>query len=114
MASPFAILRELNGKIAVLDLPDQNTMTFYHYVEEMYGVPYRYMKTFTGEYTGSNGKTEVRTYGLFVRDIEKKVLTHVNPAGELMWNNGLYKSFRPHEGTGLRVISASKAESVLH
>ncbi len=104
--SPFAILRELDGTIAVLDLPDQNSMTFYHYVEEMHKVPYRYMKPFTGQYTDEEGKTEIRTYGLFVRDIEKNVLTYVNPTGELLWENGLYTGFKPYEGLGLRVISS--------
>ena len=33
--SPFSVLRKMNGRIAVLDLPDQNSMTFYHHVEEM-------------------------------------------------------------------------------
>jgi aminoglycoside 3-N-acetyltransferase len=33
--SPFAMLRSMGGEIAVLDLPDQNSMTFYHHVEEM-------------------------------------------------------------------------------
>jgi len=106
--SPFAILSELDGKIAVLNLEDQNSMTFYHYVEEMQNVDYRYHKTFTGEYTDQEGQTEIRTYGLFVRDIEKGVFTQVNPVGELMWENGLYQGARPGAGCGLRVISAQK------
>lgn len=104
--SPFGILHELNGKIAVLNLPDQNSMTFYHYVEEMHNVPYRYHKTFTGRYTDLNGKTEERTYGLFVRDIEKGVMTHVDPMGELLWEEGLYSGSRYDKGAGLRVVSA--------
>ena len=32
--SPFGRLHKLDGKIASLDLEDQNSMTFYHYVEE--------------------------------------------------------------------------------
>lgn len=104
--SPFALLRELNGKIAVLNLSEQNSMTFYHHVEEMTNVTYRYHKSFTGEYTDQNGNTEVRTYGLFVRRIDKGVLTHVNPAGEVLWEKGLYSGCRPGEGCGLRVISA--------
>ena len=28
--SPFALIHNLNGKIASLDLDDQNSMTFYH------------------------------------------------------------------------------------
>jgi aminoglycoside 3-N-acetyltransferase len=106
--SPFAILHEMNGKIAVLDLPDQNSMTFYHYIEEMNRVSYRYHKTFTGEYTDLNGCKETRTYGLFVRNIEAGVITHVNPTGELMWEKGLYSGYKPGEGCGLRVVAAQK------
>jgi aminoglycoside 3-N-acetyltransferase len=83
-------------------------MTFYHHIEEMHKVPYRYYKTFSGQYTDQNGMTEVRTYGIFVRDLKKEVLTHVNPVGELLWERGLYIGFRPQEGSGLRVISARK------
>ena len=106
--SPFAILKTMNGKIAVLDLPDQNSMTFYHHVEEMNQVDYRYHKTFTADYTNSQGETTAKTYGLFVRNIEKGVLTYVDPTGEMMWENGLYSGDRPKQACGLRVIPAQK------
>ena len=106
--SPFAILRQLNGKIASLDLDDQNSMTFYHHVEEMQQVPYRYMKTFEGPYTDYDGTSENKSYTLYVRDIERGVETNCNPAGELMWENGLYSGFRPKQDCGLRVIDANK------
>ena len=106
--SPFALLREMNGKIASLDLPDQSSMTFYHHIEEMHEVNYRYHKIFTANYTDAYGNTSERAYSLFVRDIEKGVLTHVNPAGDLMWDQGLYKGYKPNEGCGLRIISARK------
>lgn len=104
--SPFAKLREMNGRIAVLDLPEQNSMTFYHHVEEMHKVDYRYHKEFTGSYIGKSGGSETKTYSLFVRNIEKGVLTHVEPAGELMWRAGLFSGCRLNEGCGLRTISA--------
>lgn len=104
--SPFGLLREMKGRIAVLDLSDQASMTFYHHVEEKHEVPYRYHKTFTGEYTDAAGSTVSRTYGLFVRNIEDGVRTHVNPAGELMWQEGLYRGHRPGVGCGLRTVSA--------
>jgi len=106
--SPFSVLKNLDGKIAVLDLPDQNSMTFYHYVEEMHDVDYRYHKQFTADYSEQSGATESRTYGLFVRNIENGVLTHVDPAGELMWDQGLYSGSRPNEDSGLRIVSAQK------
>jgi aminoglycoside 3-N-acetyltransferase len=104
--SPFGLLRELNGKIGVLDLPDQNSMTFYHHVEEMLQVPYRFMKNFTGQYTDARGHSRETTCRMFVRDLDRGVTTHVNPAGELMWAAGLYMGDRPGTGTGLRVVSA--------
>jgi aminoglycoside 3-N-acetyltransferase len=105
--SPFAVLRTANGKIAVLDLDDQNSMTFYHHVEEMHAVPYRYHKQFTGLYTDADGDKSERTYGLFVRDLERGVRTDVDRMGELLWEKGLYRGDRPWQGDGLRTISAA-------
>ena len=105
--SPFAVLRQLDGKIAVLDLEDQNSMTFYHHTEEMNEVPYRFHKKFTAPYTDANGATAERTYGLFVRNLEMGVLTDVNPMGEILWQKGLYHGDRAKEGNGLRTISAN-------
>jgi aminoglycoside 3-N-acetyltransferase len=105
--SPFGILHREGGKIGILDLPDQDSMTFYHYVEEAHSAPYRYHKRFTGAYTDANGETSDRTFGLFVRDIARGVLTDVNPMGERLWQKGLYEGFRPGVESGLRVIEAS-------
>lgn len=106
--SPFGMLKRLDGKIAVLDLPDQHSMTFYHHVEECMQVPYRYFKDFTAPYTGSDGVTAERTYSLYVRDLEMGVCTHVDPCGELMWQAGLYHGSRPLQGSGLRTIRAQQ------
>jgi len=106
--SPFAILREIDGKISVLDLPDQSSMTFYHHVEEMLEVQYRYHKRFTGKYINMDGDEDIKSYGLYVRDIEKGVKTYVDPVGELLWKEGLYAGFRPGEGSGLRIASAER------
>lgn len=111
--SPFAMLRQLDAKIASVNLYDQNSMTFYHHVEEMHNVPYRFHKRFTAPYTDLNGVTEERTYGLFVRNLELGTLTHVNPCGELMWQAGLYSGCRPEEGSGMRVVSARKMYDVV-
>ncbi|TAK64079.1 MAG: AAC(3) family N-acetyltransferase [Methylobacter sp.] len=106
--SPFGILHRHGGKIGGLDLPDQNSMTFYHYVEESLDVPYRYHKTFTGQYIDEIGVESTQTFGLFVRNIEQGVITHVDPMGEILWKKKLYTGCRPKEGSGLRVISAPK------
>jgi len=104
--SPFAILKELGGKIGVLDLPDQNSMTFYHHVEEMEHVPYRHYKEFSGLCTDRDGLQSERTFSLFVRNLERGVVTDVDPMGERLWQLGLYSGDRPGEGFGLRMIYA--------
>ena len=35
-------------------------------------------------------------YSIFVRDLDKGIITCVNPAGELLWSQGLYQGSRPN------------------
>jgi aminoglycoside N3'-acetyltransferase len=65
--SPFAVLRQLEGSIASLDLEDRHSMTFHHHAEEMLNVPHRYFKTFLGRYTYGDEFSSVREYDSFVR-----------------------------------------------
>jgi len=104
LADIEAMLRDLDGKVAILDLSDLHSMTFYHHVEEMHRVPYRYHKTFTADYVNWNGERGERTFGLFVRDTDLGVKTHVDPMGEILWEKRLYTGDRPHQGAGMRVI----------
>ncbi len=105
--SPFAMLRSFEGKIAVLNLPDQNSMTFYHHVEEMAKAPYRFHKNFRGLYTDLDGKSEEKEFRLFVRDLDHGVITDVHLMEEHLWKLGLYKGCQRGQGCGLRTISAN-------
>ena len=73
--SPFGMLRDLDGKIAVLDIVENGSMTFHHHVEEMMLVDYRYMKYFEGDYIDSTGLKTKKSYSIYVRDLESKVET---------------------------------------
>lgn len=121
--SPFAMLHRMNGKIAVIDLPDQNSMTFYHYVEEQHQVPYRFLKTFMADYTDESGYTETKPYQIYVRDFDKKVETNVGEMEKILWDSGIYKGNQ----TGMRtanaaeiytavsdIITSGKAENILY
>lgn len=83
-------------------------MTFYHYVEECKRVDYRFFKQFSGRYTDFDGSESEKTYALYVRDIEKRTITHVDPMGEHLWEQNLYSGNRPKVGSGLRVIDAEQ------
>ena len=102
--SPFAKLLELDGKIASIDLDDQNSMTMYHFVEEMAEVDYRYFKTFTGQYENLKGSVSQEDYTLFVRDLGRGIKTDVNRMGEIFWGEELYRGKRPGVGNGMRSI----------
>lgn len=90
--SVFGKLRDLDGKIMVIGLSYTNSMTFFHHIEQMEGVDYRFLKQFTGEVTDENGKTYTDTFEMLVRDIDKGVVTEVDPMGELMEQAGVIKS----------------------
>lgn len=87
--SVFGRLRDLDGKIMVIGLSYTNSMTFFHHVEEMEGVDYRYMKSFTGSVTDWDGTTSVQTFTMLVRDIDRGVHTEVNPMGALLEQAGV-------------------------
>jgi aminoglycoside 3-N-acetyltransferase len=87
--SVFGQLRELDGKIMVIGLSYNNSMTFFHHVEEMQGVDYRYMKTFSGPVTDWDGSASEQSFTMLVRDIEKGVHTMVDPMGAQMEQDGV-------------------------
>lgn len=102
--SPFAKIKELDGKIAIIGLTDQYSMTSYHFVEEQNRVDYRYFKEFKGTYIDSDGKSAEKTYALYVRDLERGVTTDLDRMMEYLWQAGFYKGERPEEGYGMRTI----------
>lgn len=104
--SPFAILREMDAKICIVDLQDQESMTFYHHVEEMMEVEYRFHKLFKGMYENSEGLEYEREYSIFVRNLELGVVTNVNRMGGLLWDEGFYRGNLPGIGCGMRTIRA--------
>ena len=90
--SVFGKLHELDGKIMVIGLSYNNSMTFFHHIEQMEGVDYRFLKQFTGEVTDENGNTYTDTFEMLVRDIDKGVMTMVDPMGALMEEAGVIRS----------------------
>lgn len=87
--SLFAKLRILDGKIMVIGLIYNDSMTFFHHIEEMEGVDYRYLKAFTGMVTDENSNTFEDTFTMLVRDLDQGVQTRVDPMGDLMEEAGI-------------------------
>lgn len=90
--SVFGKLRDLDGKIMVIGLSYNDSMTFFHHIEQMEGVDYRFLKQFTGEVTDENGNTYMDTFEMLVRDMDNGVMTMVDPMGALMEQAGVIQS----------------------
>ncbi|MEX0692943.1 MAG: AAC(3) family N-acetyltransferase [Rhodospirillales bacterium] len=104
--SPFALVHELNGRIGALDLYDNECMSFYHHVEQAFGVPYRFIKDVAVDYTHADGTTSPRTFGYYARYWDNNIVTDVTRAGEELWNLRLYQGEKPGQGYGFRTIAA--------
>ena len=90
-SSVFGKLRDLDGKIMIIGLDYTHSLTFVHHVEQMEGVDYRFIKAFSGEVTDENGHTTTDTFYMLVRDLDKGVITEVNPMGALLEELGVVK-----------------------
>ena len=98
-----------DGKIAILDLPDQNSMTFYHYAEQTFKAKWRYNKKFRADYINFDGKiTNNLETSIFVRKIEKdfQIVTDVTGMQKRLEKKELYKSKIKNSIAGLRSINA--------
>ncbi len=68
--SPFHYMNIEKVDHLMIDIPFTKGYTFVHYVEELVRVPYRYEKEFTDKYVDENREETIRTYSMYVRDLD--------------------------------------------
>jgi len=76
--SLFAYFHKNRSKNLFIGIDYKNGFTFDHYAEETVGVNYRYYKYFIGDYTDRYGLKSTKKYKMYVRDLEKKIITGIN------------------------------------
>lgn len=94
--SIFGKLRQMNGKVVFFGA-HLSSCTFLHHIEQIYGVNYRYLKTFTGQvrcddYTYNNSVT------FFVRYLDRIVELDVSRLEDYLLKNNIMKSSSLGEG----------------
>jgi len=104
--SLFNWLLENEGKISILDLPDQNSMTFYHFVEEYHNVNWRFHKNFYGEYEDFDNNISKINASIFVRKINEGIVTDVTNMEKILWEKNLFKGHKHRSYFGLRSIKS--------
>ena len=106
--SLFNWITESDGKISIIDLPDQKSMTYYHHVEELKKVNYRFLKIFKGKYINFQNETDEITAEIFVRRTDYGVETQVNEMEKFLWSKNLYIGHNNSSHRGCRSIFARK------
>ena len=89
--SPFAYFEKVRAKNVIIDVPYNSCYTFIHYVEQKVGTAYRYEKTFTSEYIDEDGNSTIKSYSMYVRDLDMKVVNDMTEMGVIFEENGISK-----------------------
>ena len=96
--SIFNYLYEKNAKNLFIGLDYKEGFTFDHYIEEKNKVKYRFFKTFSGEYTDKENKKLIKSYKMFVRDLDLNSGTIINPIlDDIMIKANCYKKYKFNE-----------------
>jgi len=105
--SVFHKLLELDGKIIHIDKIYKGT-TFFHHIEEMIQVDYKFFKEFSGFVIDENGNKSKDTFELHVRDLERGVVTDVTKISKILEKEGVMKK----DKIGEAIVWHMKAKDV--
>lgn len=106
--SLFAWFEQVGALNLFINVSYQNSATFVHFVEERNQVPYRFIKSFTADYTDENGKTSPKTYTMFVRYLDREVITTIDPMDEIFVKEQAVKKAR-FISSELKLLDMKKA-----
>lgn len=102
--SVFGKLHKHRAKIVALGSSFLTSATFLHYIEEIHGVPYRYLKAFKG--TIKNGEKEYEDeYTFFVRYLDREVVLDTCRLENYLLENKLMKEVKLGNGM-VKVVQA--------
>lgn len=94
--SVFGIFHKKLGKIVFLGAPFQSC-TYIHYVEQTFGIPYRYIKTFTGIIKSKNNEYK-DSYTFNVRYLDKKAITDLSKIENYLLQSNFMKKVKVGNG----------------
>lgn len=86
---PWETLERVNAKVVLLG-SDFRSPSIFHMVEEREKVPYRYWKSFTGQYS-DHGIVSERTYRMYVRELDPAPLLNLSSLEQLLVKRNLIK-----------------------
>lgn len=95
--SIFAFLEEHNANLIRIGQMKTSALTNFHRAEQRAGLPVRFIKQFTGMYTGCDEICREKTYSMFVRKLEYTIRDRGDAVNEVMLKKGVIAQYC-HEG----------------
>ena len=90
--SIFTELYSYNIKYVFLGV-NLTAFTYLHHFEQEIGVPYRYLKYFTGSYIDRDSSLNNKTYSVYVRRLEDQPNYHLKDMSSILLQNNAGKEF---------------------
>ena len=87
--SPFGYCVRNHVRQIIIGTDYVHAMTFIHYAEVVCNVPYRFAKSFTGQYVTYDGTAEERTYDYAARKLEITPEETFNTMGRILEERGI-------------------------
>lgn len=112
--SLFGWLTKNEGKIILINVQDQNSMTIYHHFEEIKKVHWRYYKNFEGNYENEDNKIEKVNTKIYVRKEQEGIITDVSGMEKILWSKNLYNSYKKFNNSNARSIKISKVKKEIN
>ena len=104
--SIFNWIIQNDGKIILIDLADQNSMTIYHHIEEINNADWRFHKIFEGNYIDWNENRTLVKAKTFVRKDKDAITTNVLGMQNYLMEKKLYFCQFKNSIKGIRSIKA--------
>lgn len=106
--SIFAWFEKIGAKNLFINVSYEHSATFVHCVEERNNVPYRFIKEFSADYIDEDNEVSKRTYSMFVRYLDREVITTIDPMGEVFRKNNAVREVNFYSSY-LRLLDMKKA-----
>lgn len=113
--SPFGYMVKKNAKNLYIDIDNiyRDSFTLCHVAEQKVGVNYRYIKKFKGKYVNQNLSKKNAVYSMYVRKLNLKIRTGVNPKikDELNKENSYLE--KNIDGINFKIVNMRNAYNIM-
>ena len=111
--TPWDFFEKKKAKMITLGNTRVMGLTCLHHIEQELQMEYRYEKDFRALYSGYDGKTDERTYSMYVRKLDRQVIFNEERAKRRLLESKVMKENILEEYLRLASLDYSKAYSVI-